>query len=138
MNDSPENLPLFVYGTLRPGEKNHRRYLQGRIVRSCPAVVRGRLFFVLDGGYPYLQPGDSTVKGDLVFLQPASRQATMAEIDRLEEYDPGNERGSVYLRRRTRARTADGAMHTAWVYYWNCPGIEGTPIASGDFRDRPR
>ena len=29
-----------------------------------------------------------------------------------------------------------GEQVMAWVYYWNRPGIRGTLIASGDFRDR--
>jgi len=132
-----EQHPLFVYGTLRPGEKNYLRFLAGRTSRTSPASVSGRLYFVVDGGYPYLLPGEDTVRGDLIELAPRHYESTLRRIDRLEEYDPRDEDGSIYLRRRVRARVAGGKVQTAWVYYWNCQEIEGVWIESGDFSDRP-
>ncbi len=131
-----ERLPVFVYGTLRPGEKNYPRYLGGRTSRERRGSVEGRLYFVAEGGYPYLLPEPGRVVGELVELQPEGYAATLAALDRLEEYDPRDEAGSVYLRRKTWVTFADGAVERAWVYYWNCPEIKGRLIASGDFRHR--
>lgn len=136
MRQDAEHLPVFVYGTLRPGEKNHAAYLSGRSREEIPASVPGELYFVADGGYPYLAPGTGRVQGDLVFILPEHYARTLQALDDLEEYDPRNEAASVYLRRRVRVRLADGREAVAWTYYWNCPRIVGRKILSGDFRKR--
>ncbi len=127
-------LPVFVYGTLRRGEKNYPRYLQGRSLREVPATVAGELFFVADGGYPYLLPGGGRVQGELIDLDPATYREVLQRLDALEEYDPADEPGSIYLRRTAMVRTADGTEREAWVYYWNRPETRGKKIESGDFR----
>lgn len=130
-----DRLPVFVYGTLRPGGKNYPRYLEGRTVREMPATAEGELFFVAEGGYPYVVPGTGEVQGELVEIDPALYGETLRDLDGLEEYDPKDEAGSVYLRRRTSVRLADGKVAEAWIYYWN--GLEeGVRIGSGDFRRR--
>jgi gamma-glutamylcyclotransferase (GGCT)/AIG2-like uncharacterized protein YtfP len=130
-------LPVFVYGTLRPGEKNYRRYLAGRTCEELPATIRGRLCYVAEGGYPYLEDGDGRVRGELIFLDGDRYAETLQGLDELEEYDPQDEAGSVYLRRQAIVEPQDMAATVAWVYYWNTPRIRGAPIVSGDFRDRP-
>jgi len=123
---------VFVYGTLRRGEKNHRRYLAGRY-RSCtPATLRGRLFFEPREGYPYLVPASGIVHGEVFELDPATAAATLRKLDRLEDYDPDDETGSLYLRREADALLADGSTVRVWVYFWNGPEI-GQPVAGGDF-----
>lgn len=131
-------MPVFVYGTLRRGEKNYPRYLGGRTVAELSGTVAGELFFVSDGGYPYLAPGEGRVHGEVMVLDPRHYAATLRALDELEEYDPRDEASSVYLRRRARVLLADGSDRLAWVYYWNLAELQGRPIASGDFRDRPQ
>jgi len=132
-----KRLPVFVYGTLRRGEKNYAGYLAGRTIREEPATAAGRLFYVADGGYPYLEPGPGAVAGDLIHLDPELYDETLQRLDALEEYAPGDEANSVYLRRETSVVLADGERVAAWIYYWNSPQIVGTPLAGGDFRARP-
>ncbi|MFA7536830.1 MAG: gamma-glutamylcyclotransferase family protein [Desulfuromonadales bacterium] len=127
-------LPVFVYGTLRPGGKNYPRYLQGTTAREEEATVAGELYFVADGGYPYLSPGEGTVRGELMEILPSLYRRTLRRLDALEDYDPTDEAGSLYLRRRATVRTAQGECREAWVYYWNCPTICGEKIPDGDFR----
>ncbi len=128
-------LPVFVYGTLRPGQKNYPRLLQGRTLREFPARVHGRLYFVSNGGYPYVLPEDGTVWGDLVELEPEHYDETLQELDLLEEYDPQDEAQSVYLRRPTEVFLDDGRCRLAWIYYWNAFQILGDLVESGDFAD---
>lgn len=128
-----EVLPIFVYGTLRRGEKNYRRYLQGRTLSERPARVRGKLFFVRDGGYPYLEASEGEVIGEVMELAPPLYEETLAAIDELEEYDPTEEQGSVYLRRSVEVLLEDGRTLRAWVYFWNDPTIRGEPVPGGDF-----
>ncbi|MBE0599436.1 MAG: gamma-glutamylcyclotransferase [Desulfuromonadales bacterium] len=126
-------LPIFVYGTLRPGEKNYPIYLQGRTIRESVATARGELYYLRDGGYPYLQEGEGVVRGELVEITPAAYEETLRAVDGLEEYNPADEAGSVYLRRRTRVKLEDGGEVEAWTYYWNRPS-QGERILSGDFK----
>ena len=133
LDDSPLR-PVFVYGTLRRGEKNHQAYLAGRYSRCRPASVRGRLFFEPREGYPYLLPGDGSVRGELFDLAPARYAETLARLDALEEYDPDDEAGSVYLRRLAEATLEDGSRCACWTYYWNGPPDIGRPVPGNDFR----
>lgn len=131
---SPSHLPVFVYGTLRPGEKNYPEYLQGKTRQEIPGCVTGRLHFVRDGGYPYLTPGAGRVRGEIAFLRAENYDEVLHDLDRLEEYDPQNEADSVYLRRPVIAELADGRHLKVWTYYWNESQIHGEPVPDGDFR----
>jgi gamma-glutamylcyclotransferase (GGCT)/AIG2-like uncharacterized protein YtfP len=126
--------PIFVYGTLRRREKNHQAYLAGRYSRCRPATVRGHLFFEPRQGYPYLLAGDGIVRGELFDLKPESYTETLARLDALEEYDPHDEAGSVYLRRLAEASLEDGSRCECWTYYWNGPSDVGRPVPGDDFQ----
>ncbi|MFF4654626.1 gamma-glutamylcyclotransferase family protein [Streptomyces sp. NPDC001381] len=107
-------LPFFVYGTLRAGEANHRRFLRGRTLREEPALLTGAVLY--DGpGYPYAveEPG-GTVTGELVTALPEAYPRLLAELDRLEEYTPGDPR-NLYERVARRVTVGDGTA-PAWVY----------------------
>lgn len=132
---SPEH--VFVYGTLRRSEKNHQSYLAGRYSSCRPATLAGRLFFEPHQGYPYLLPGRGVVHGEVFELIPATAALTLQQLDRLEDYDPGDEAGSLYLRRRAEALLGNGTALAVWVYYWNGPAI-GEPVLGGDFTARKR
>lgn len=135
MEELDEKLPVFIYGTLRPGQKNHRRFLAGCARREVPARIRGELHVFLDPGgarYPFLVPGDDIVRGDLVELREECRRQTLADIDRLEGYDAQND-GGLYLRRRRPVETDSGETVEAWVYLWNGPWTKTVKIDSGDF-----
>lgn len=82
-------LPLFVYGSLRPGQRYH--HLVGHRI----AAVRGaglpgaRLYDA--GPYPYVLPGPGTVRGELLQVLPGLHSTVLAELDRLEGYlGPGH------------------------------------------------
>ncbi len=140
MHNSKENhlsrLPVFVYGTLRPGEKNFARYLGGRCVRILPATTNGALYFVRNEGYPYLTDEAGTVRGDLIFLAPSRYHETLRRLDQLEEYRPQDPENSVYLRKPVTAITADGKARIAWTYFWNLADLRGERILGGDFCNR--
>ncbi|MEW2046562.1 gamma-glutamylcyclotransferase family protein [Streptomyces sp. NPDC005476] len=87
---SAAGLPFFVYGTLRPGEVNHDLLLRGRTLREEPARLAGAVLY-RGPGYPYAveAPGGS-VAGALVTPHPRAYGRLLAELDRLEEYTPGD------------------------------------------------
>ncbi|MEV1065429.1 gamma-glutamylcyclotransferase family protein [Streptomyces sp. NPDC050263] len=127
---SAPELPFFVYGTLRPGEVNHDLFLRGRTLREEPARLAGAVLY--DGpGYPYAvetpqEPG-GTVAGELVTARPESYARLLADLDRLEEYAPGDPRN---LYERVEREVVRGAVREvldaggsapegpvrAWVY----------------------
>lgn len=74
---------VFVYGTLKPGERNYW-ICADRVVKSSPATVQGRLYH-LPLGYPVLTPGGDPVKGCLLYF----RDVTILQIlDDYEQHDP--------------------------------------------------
>ncbi|HKK02266.1 MAG TPA: gamma-glutamylcyclotransferase [Desulfuromonadales bacterium] len=62
MNPTP-HLPGFVYGTLRTGEENYSRYLEGRARGELPETTAGELYFIASEGYPFLTAGEGMVRG---------------------------------------------------------------------------
>ncbi|MDI3406297.1 gamma-glutamylcyclotransferase family protein [Streptomyces cavernicola] len=109
-------LPFFVYGTLRPGEYNHDRHLRGRVEAETPALLPDAALH--EGpGYPYLveQPGAGPVHGELLTARPESYAAVLADLDRLEDYRPGDPHND-YERIARDVHLPDGTTRRAWVY----------------------
>ena len=103
--------PLFVFGTLRRGHRNHH-YLDGRYARVIPAILRGyqRLHELM------IAPAhDGLVDGELFFLTPDISDVTLAGCDGLEEIPPGQLIGDKYERRLVSVETTDGELE-AWAY----------------------
>ncbi|MFJ5728086.1 gamma-glutamylcyclotransferase family protein [Streptomyces paradoxus] len=135
-------LPFFVYGTLRPGEVNHDLFLRGRTRSEEPGRLADTVLYA-GPGYPYAveEPGGGVVRGELVTALPEAYAGLLAELDRLEEYAPGDPR-SLYERvERKVVREADGVAVRAWVYV-AAPAVaarlraRGRAIESGDWRGR--
>ncbi|OLZ66688.1 hypothetical protein AV521_27000 [Streptomyces sp. IMTB 2501] len=109
-------LPFFVYGTLRPGEANHDLFLRGRTAAEEPARLLGAVLY--EGpGYPFAveEPG-GMVSGELVTVLPESYEGLLAELDRLEEYTPGDPRNLYERVARDVVRDIGGTVVRTWVY----------------------
>ena len=111
--------PFFVYGTLKRGEPNYARLLEGRTAREIPASLAGAALYDF-GPYPFLvreqdlaRPGDSVV-GELVELPDARYAAALAELDGLEGYVEGG-MSNLYEREVCTVSTAEGPR-LAYVY----------------------
>lgn len=123
-------LPFFVYGTLRPGEHNHARHLRGHVADSTPALLDDAVLH--EGpGYPYALdgPGSGPVHGDLVTARPQDYAALLADLDRLEDYAPGDPHND-YERVARDVCLPDGSVRRAWVYV-AAPAVRTRLLARG-------
>ena len=125
-------LPVFVYGTLRPGQENYA-LLRGFTVAEEPAQVANLDLFAL-AHYPMALSGSGIVFGDLLFLAPAVYPSLLRRLDALEGWVPG-QADSLYRRVRCRATTHARWRQAAWMYLGNRDylGAEPTLIDHGDW-----
>lgn len=130
-------LPVFVYGSLRPGSIHYDRLLKGKTVSETPARVRGSLYTHVSLPWPCLIPGGDVVKGELIHIATDVYDKVMAALDDWEDYDPHDKPGSLYLRKVVTAMTADGREEQAWCYFWNGSERElGERVEDGDWSKR--
>jgi gamma-glutamylcyclotransferase (GGCT)/AIG2-like uncharacterized protein YtfP len=134
-------LPFFVYGTLRRGQGNHR-VVEADLAGVCEARLPGHVLY--GQGLPYIaacgDPG-STVTGDLLMVWPGLYERALRALDRLEGYDPP--RVQMYVRTLVRAEfrdAPDGPWQEcdAWAYLGG-DRFRYDPrlvIASGDWASR--
>lgn len=120
-----EDLPLAVYGSLRPPYSTMANLgISDRVEHLGPCYVEGRL--VDFGDYPALIEGGGRVRADLF----AVGDDALAVLDRFESYYPEAAGRSMYLRKRIRLLDPD---REAWVYvYQGDPGSRPL-VESGDW-----
>ena len=106
-----QQLPLFVFGTLRRGECNHH-YLAGAYDRMVPARLPG---FARVEPLMIARQADSVVEGELYFLTPAIAVRTLQGCDELEELPVDQLIGREYRRVPVKTQTDDGDV-IAWAY----------------------
>ncbi|MEH2301776.1 gamma-glutamylcyclotransferase family protein [Nostoc sp.] len=75
---------VFVYGTLKPGEANYKKYCADKIIDVKRAFVQGKLF-ALPMGYPAMTLGNTQVYG---YLLSFSNPRILNKLDVLENYQP--------------------------------------------------
>ena len=127
MNTAPDF--LFVYGTLMRGFPLHH-LLNDQCEFMGTGTVNGRLMDL--GHYPGAVPEEpETVHGE-VYRLPAP--GLLASLDRKEGYRPDAPARSLYLRRLTPVRLADGREVTAWIYWYHGSSDRAVPIPGGDYR----
>lgn len=104
-------LPLFVFGTLRRGQRNHH-LLARRYVRMRPARLHG---FARTEPLMIRSRPEASVAGELYFIRPDAYEATLRDCDELEGIPPGRTVGRDYCRWRVTVETPEGPMD-AWAY----------------------
>ena len=149
-------LTMFVYGTLKRGERNHERYCSG-VLRVEVGTVRGELYDLPHFGYPELivpeesvrafgtddpaRDADmqerlahghpSTLEGHLVsgeILHFDDAGSRLPGIDRLEGFDPADA-SSLYRRVLLPVEPEIGRALLAWAYVVREPS--GTYLPDG-------
>jgi gamma-glutamylcyclotransferase (GGCT)/AIG2-like uncharacterized protein YtfP len=132
MPDS-EQLPLFVYGTLRHGQENYS-LLRGNTVAEVPARIEQMALYSLRA-YPMILDGDSVVYGDLMTLHPRIYSRLVADLDLLEGYRP--DRDSRFQRVQRCVKTESGSEVKAWIYVGNVRVLQDEAhilVPHGDWR----
>jgi gamma-glutamylcyclotransferase (GGCT)/AIG2-like uncharacterized protein YtfP len=127
--------PLFVYGTLRPGEPLWP-VLEPGVVARVAARVAGRLHLHAGGGWPLLEPdpddgdraGTVWCQGDLCTVADADVLGAVAAI----------ELGAGYEARWLAVEDLDGrALGPALTFTWPWgPHQRGPAIPGGDWTRR--
>jgi gamma-glutamylcyclotransferase (GGCT)/AIG2-like uncharacterized protein YtfP len=114
MGPAAPEFPVFVYGTLRTGQGNHR-VLRPHAAAIHPAILPGHRLF--GNGLPYAAPGGvrDAVIGELVSLFPGTYDQALQELDGLEGIEYGLYRREA-LQVRFRCGDQAWTATTAWVY----------------------
>lgn len=115
--------PVFVYGTLRPGQGNHHLLTQAK-KSEAPAALDGVAIYGAHRGFPYAAEHDDPeafTLGEVVWLSgDRAGRAARQNLDYLEGFDSDAPSSSHYERvlRPVTYMDADGEpqMTDAWVY----------------------
>lgn len=119
--DTPmtQQIPVFVYGTLRTNQGNWSWALAGKTVQEMPARLDHAIMHDNNGGFPFVVrtdiPGRSVV-GDLMFIDPAQYDDVVRDLDRLEGYQGPNSPTNMYDRHTVKVTTEDGTIYEANTY----------------------
>jgi gamma-glutamylcyclotransferase (GGCT)/AIG2-like uncharacterized protein YtfP len=106
-------LPLFVYGTLRPGAAAFGQ-VAPYVQRLVAATLAGAELYDL-GPYPVLVEGDGQVVGEALYLNSSLYRFALHRLDRYEGYNAVTNSG-LYVRRERDITLAGGERVAAWVY----------------------
>jgi gamma-glutamylcyclotransferase (GGCT)/AIG2-like uncharacterized protein YtfP len=118
-------VPLFVYGSLRPGMALWPD-IRDAVIEARPASVAGRLFWHEGGEWPLLVTDpDATVRGDLLTLRPGDAINRIIVDEELRYgYDA-----------RWMPVDVDGTQTDALVLVWNRTDQLGDEIVGGDYAE---
>jgi gamma-glutamylcyclotransferase (GGCT)/AIG2-like uncharacterized protein YtfP len=110
-------LNVFVYGTLKPGNRYYRRYCIGKTIEERSAIAYGQLYHLPTLGYPAMIAGFDRVYG---FLLSFSDAEILEQLDDLEGYNPTrlpiqNEYDRTQIEVFD-AENPDISLGWAWVY----------------------
>jgi gamma-glutamylcyclotransferase (GGCT)/AIG2-like uncharacterized protein YtfP len=110
-----QNLNVFVYGTLKPGECNFDRYCGENVISSHRAYILGELYHFPALGYPGAISGTSQVHG---FVLTFTDAAILTNLDELENYHPARQPAeNDYTRALVTTFTPAGMPSiSAWAY----------------------
>ena len=123
----PATVPLFVYGSLRPGMALWP-VISAHVTGARPASIAGRLHWHEGGEWPLLLVGrdaeHTRVRGELLSLTPGDAvNRVIVDEELLYGYD------AVWMP----VELDDGPVREALVLVWNRSSGIGEPIDGGDY-----
>ena len=103
---------VFVYGTLKSGEQNHRHALESGLLGVAPAFIEGyRVYNLEPEHYPALVRDEGRVYGEVLTF--ANLEHALIRLDWLEAI---HENPPEYRREEDWAQLESGAQ--VWVYLY--------------------
>jgi gamma-glutamylcyclotransferase (GGCT)/AIG2-like uncharacterized protein YtfP len=107
-------LKVFVYGTLKPGERNYHSYCAPVLVAVQLAIAYGKLYD-LPMGYPAaVFPASHFVRG---YLLEFSQTAVLQDLDELEDYHPHQPHQNLYQRHQIEVYDSNlSSLGKVWTY----------------------
>ncbi|OUL20434.1 gamma-glutamylcyclotransferase [Nostoc sp. 106C] len=110
-----DTVRIFVYGTLKPGEVNYKRYCAAKVIDTKRAITQGKLF-ALPMGYPAMTLENSQVQG---YLLSFADLEILDQLDELEDYQSHrNLSENLYNRQQIEIYDLQGlSLGFAWVYF---------------------
>ena len=111
---------IFVYGTLRKGQGNHRLLERSKFIRNAKTKLRYALY---GNGVPFLSrtKAVSQITGEVYSID----NATLSRLDELEGHP------DMYKREQAEVVLQNGTELNAWIYFHDT--AHGDVIQSGDF-----
>ncbi|MCS6815597.1 MAG: gamma-glutamylcyclotransferase, partial [Cyanobacteria bacterium] len=83
ITNSPGMIRVFVYGTLKPGERYYPHYCADKVIAVRPAIAYGNLY-ALPMGYPAMTIGHRSVQG---YVLTFADESIFNALDELEGYN---------------------------------------------------
>lgn len=128
-----EELPIFVYGTLLPGQANAHLWEGNEGAQMSAVLENGRLYDL--GYFPMLvEEAGQQVQGVVLTFQSDAYSKVLALLDNLEGYDPQEPEDCAYQRVSRKVRLKNGRQVAAWVYLGQAQYTIGCPsVPHGDW-----
>ncbi|MBD2629873.1 gamma-glutamylcyclotransferase family protein [Trichormus variabilis] len=132
-----EELRVFVYGTLKPGEANYR-LCENQVLTAKKAIASGKLY-TLPMGYPAMTKGEGKVHG---YLLSFADSTLLTALDDLEDYQPNRPMSeNLYYRQYIKIFEPTGlSLGSAWVYLMTSEKIYqlgGVGLVDGYWKNSP-
>ncbi|MBS4536415.1 gamma-glutamylcyclotransferase [Clostridium sp. D2Q-14] len=130
---------IFVYGSLMKGFFNYNKYIKGKVKISIAAKTKGKLYHLLERGYPAMVEGNQDIYGELIEIE--NFQNNLKVLDKLENYTEKNFRVNEYNRIIKDIEVLEtGEKVEAYVYQFNLENINNRKvdtiyIPSGNWRE---
>ena len=130
-------IDVFVYGTLKPGERNYLNYCEGKTIKETKAYTWGELYH-LSLGYPAMTEGNKKIEGYLLTFADAN---ILTSLDVLEDYARARspELNQYYRQQVPVYNLTDDFLGSAWVYLMSLEKIKqlrGIPLNCGSWNSR--
>jgi len=111
------NFPMFTYGTLMVGERNHTEVLLQNMVGYKKAEIQGQLFYYEEKDFPALTVGTETIEGQLFYFD--NLDAVIPFTHQLEGFIAPHHQDNMYNFEVAEVETEDGEVVKAFVYRIN-------------------
>lgn len=130
ISDEEEEINLFVYGTLLPGNHMYDSLFSGLDVKQLDGVVNGTLYSV-NGAFPGLVEGSNDVEGKM-YQVTGSQREIFELLNGLHGYESAIGKNPLYRFEELEVRTNEGE-YKAYAYIFNRSTEGLTEIKSGSW-----